>query len=1125
MDLTHEKVRFRRDEIADLDGCPSAAGDRTPALRKSLARRASRWLAGALAATVILAVILAGVVLLANANAVGSDRLRDAAQKAIADIAGFDVTTQFGDVGLVLGRTRLLALEMHDVRIARAQTDETMLDAGMMRFGIGLIPLLSGRIDLGSATIEDARLYPARLRALEERRWNTAIVDDRGLVDPALVTTIVFDAVRGAFDATAAAGTERVRLTNVSLVLDPDNGASEIAVPELTVARSGRNEIAFQGGLSFRARALALDGHALRSPDGGQIEELAVALRFLPGESGVQPDEIIRQIGPVRSIGALEVSLTGGEDAAGEGGELRLELAADDLRFGFGEENRFAGDANIAAAIREGVSSVEISRLRVGVGRSVFNFRGTLLPVGAAVATQEPAYRFELASLGSTIAPADSPEPSLPVDAQMTGRIVPATGQVVADLIGVRTVSGELVASAALTFEEGKTPGLALAVSLPRMATGHVKQLWPWFAGSGAREWMLANVFGGWAEDSRLDLNVPPGRFGNGIPLSAEEVSGHFKVNDTRFDVAGRIPPVRDAAGAIDFRGTDIDIALSSGTIYMPSGRSVAASDGTLAIRNAHVKPRIGKLEIDVRGKAPAIVELSSYEPIDASRFHDLTPEDVTGDVSGHVSADIPLQDGIPAERLGWRVTLDYEDLSLAKPVEGQTVTDATGSLIVEPQKAEITAQARLNGIPSRLDIVEPLGGSDTPKKRDVELQLDNAARDRLLPGLSDILSGTSTVRFEDLDDGRRKVNVKLDSAVLSLPWIGWRKGAGIPATASFVMETEGQTVQLEDFRLSGQTFAASGSMTFRSGSLSRLRFADVRLNRGDALSVAIDRSGGGYAISARGKAFDARSLVKRFLSESTGQAGTPSAFPVTVKAEFETVSGFGGETFSNVSVDFRGNGPVVDHLVVSARTDRAGEVSFNQGRRDGRRIMRLQATDAGSVLRFTDLYAHMEGGSLDLSLAGDGAGTLRGQVDMRDFWVVNEPRLGSLVAAAPENGRLDATRVRFDRGYSAIEKGSGNLNIKDGVLRGPVIGTTFQGMLYDASGAIAITGTFMPIYGLNRIFGEIPLFGQILGNGRDRGLIGITYRLYGKADDPQMQINPISAIAPGIFRQIFEFR
>ena len=47
---------------------------------------------------------------------------------------------------------------------------------------------------------------------------------------------------------------------------------------------------------------------------------------------------------------------------------------------------------------------------------------------------------------------------------------------------------------------------------------------------------------------------------------------GTFAIEGTRFDTAGLIPPVRDAVGVVDFRGNDVDIALSSGTVFLPSG-------------------------------------------------------------------------------------------------------------------------------------------------------------------------------------------------------------------------------------------------------------------------------------------------------------------------------------------------------------------------------------------------------------------------------------------------------------------------------------------------------------------------------------------------------------------------
>lgn len=101
-----------------------------------------------------------------------------------------------------------------------------------------------------------------------------------------------------------------------------------------------------------------------------------------------------------------------------------------------------------------------------------------------------------------------------------------------------------------------------------------------------------------------------------------------------------------------------------------------------------------------------------------------------------------------------------------------------------------------------------------------------------------------------------------------------------------------------------------------------------------------------------------------------------------------------------------------------------------------------------------------------------------------RDFLIVNEPKLASIVSTTPAGdsrslnqavkGKIDTAQVKFERGSAEVDKGSGYLKLENGVLRGPLIGTTFQGTLYDRDNNMDMTGTFMPAYGLNRIFGEI---------------------------------------------------
>jgi len=59
-----------------------------------------------------------------------------------------------------------------------------------------------------------------------------------------------------------------------------------------------------------------------------------------------------------------------------------------------------------------------------------------------------------------------------------------------------------------------------------------------------------------------------------------------------------------------------------------------------------------------------------------------------------------------------------------------------------------------------------------------------------------------------------------------------------------------------------------------------------------------------------------------------------------------------------------------------------------------------------------------------------------------------------------------------------------------------------------------------VPFYGLNNLFGQIPVVGLFLGGGSNEGLLGITYEATGPPSAPRITVNPVSAIAPGLLRK-----
>ena len=1124
----HEKIRFRREEIADLHSLPSASP--TPPLGQAKIGRGARLLIRvAFGIGAFFLVLVAGIYAI-GASGVGSERLRIAAEQAIEGMAGVDVDVAVGPASITLDKSSFLALQVRDVTM-QTGNGKPMMEAGLMRFGVRLFPLLTGKVQLTSARVSQARLFVDALPSQGGGDWAGSLRNADGLVDPDKITDTVFGAVHQSLDAIRLESVREIDLDNVEIVLSKTGDLRLLTIAEANVAQSGPGGFTFSSRLDIDGRKLSVDALAARDPAARKVTSLTADIAVEP--IGAEP-----QATPVAGrVGALTLHLEGSEGQGDAQPRLAISGTLAGAVLDLGARGMLPLDAKLQATLLRGANKLAIDKLDLQVGRSDIGIEGSLGPKPReGVAGEDPSYRFDLVSDKSVLAPADSSEQALSIAARIAGDYQTVSRKLVVPTIAVRSgAAGEVLGNAALTFVEGKAPGVSLALNVHDMPVSHVKQLWPWFSAHGAREWVLQNLFGGRVVEASLQYQVAPGRAGNGIPLDRNEVFGRFQLEGSRFDTAGQIPPIRDANGIVEFHGNDVDIALSSGTVYMPSGRVVSASNGTLTVKNANLPPVIGALNIDVVGDADAVAELASYEPINAMRHVGLKPEELSGTVTGNVRADIPLQLGIDTSKLGWLVSLDYQNLAISKPVDDQMVTAANGSIVVDPKSATVTAKAQLNGIPADISLVEPLEPDGPARARQVSLTVDDKIRQTMMPGLSALLSGSMKIALDKSDNDNQQVVADLTKAKLNLPWAGWSKGQGVPATASFTMKKSGASTKLSGFKLDGKTFSAAGAVELSDGSLVSADLSHVQLNRGDDVAVSVKRSGKGYTVKVDGDALDARPLIKQFTADTDSATKPGSGDSISLSADVKALTGFNDETVSNFSLDYSSSGSKLNGLSVKAQSKSGALIDVSNDTANGRHTLNMKSTDAGAVLRFLDIYKHMQGGAITVALAGASDGPMRGTVDTRNFVIVNEPKLASIVSTKPTGDKrslndavkadIDTSRAEFERGYAEIDKGNGYLKVSNGVLRGPLIGTTFQGTLYDQNNNMDMTGTFMPAYGLNRIFGELPLVGALLGNGRDGGLIGVTYRLKGNANKPDLQINPLSVIAPGIFRSIFEFR
>jgi len=114
--------------------------------------------------------------------------------------------------------------------------------------------------------------------------------------------------------------------------------------------------------------------------------------------------------------------------------------------------------------------------------------------------------------------------------------------------------------------------------------------------------------------------------------------------------------------------------------------------------------------------------------------------------------------------------------------------------------------------------------------------------------------------------------------------------------------------------------------------------------------------------------------------------------------------------------------------------------------------------------------------------------------------------------------------QLRFDRMRVPFSVGNGRFVLHDAAINGPALGATLRGAIDFKSEQINLAGTYVPLYGINGALGVVPILGDLLVSRSGEGLFGITFAVKGPTSKPNVLVNPMSMVAPGFLRQLFEF-
>jgi uncharacterized protein YhdP len=449
--------------------------------------------------------------------------------------------------------------------------------------------------------------------------------------------------------------------------------------------------------------------------------------------------------------------------------------------------------------------------------------------------------------------------------------------------------------------------------------------------------------------------------------------------------------------------------------------------------------------------------------------------------------------------------------------------------LDVDTDGFDLAGDARVDGIPLAIEVRENFS-DDAPFERRYRAQgaVDAEAIARLAGDLPLELGGALDLNATIFETaGVREVEVALDLAPLAIasPLLDWRKAAGQPGSLGAALTlAEGAPIEIHGIELSAPDLEAAGSMrlqaapvTLESLTLDRLRFGATEgaltLRRG------IDQ---GYDVSLNASSLD----LDPILDAAERQAdGPPEPLRLAVRAERAL---FGGQELRALETDLVRDREGWRSVLIRATLPKGGNVLVTVAPDGEHRRLHVTSNDAGDLFATADQTSKIAGGSLDLDAAirqQYPALDLEGSLRITGFTLIEAPLLARLLTVASLTGignLLSGEGIYFDRLDMPFTYRQEVLAIDRARLAGSQLGLTAKGNLDLARDQIELSGTIVPVYGLNWAIGKIPILGDFLRGSEGLGAFALTYTVSGDTSEPSIRVNPLSVLAPGMIRELF---
>lgn len=703
-------------------------------------------------------------------------------------------------------------------------------------------------------------------------------------------------------------------------------------------------------------------------------------------------------------------------------------------------------------------------------------------------------------------------------------------------------VSGQGVFSAdglgkALDTKDWTGVSARFEANLQSVPVERVPDYWPDSAARDVHQWVKDNITQGFAPAGSIEMVYSGTKDG----LNLDSLNASLQIENARVTYMDDMPAVENVKAALNFTKSDLSIVLIDGHTD-----GVSLQKGTLVFSglNAAVTDFILNTDLETDNLSDVFKILSS-PALQITQAAFINPDNISGRGTANFRLTFPMKGGpiAPAD-VRVAVAADVENVDLSHYlIDALNIQSAAAHLDLTEKEMRLTGTGKMRtgdmsftlyqaftNTPAVITDLKASAVLTDEARADLNIDLLNP------PNVAGGIPADFALQFFNDKTGKAAVALDLTPADIDLGVVGWKKAAGVAGKGR------------ADLLFSDCDFAAVPMIELTDALKTKIR-AKIDFSASHALKkIDIDPISSGRTrakararfmkntvrVDVTGAALDWASLMQASTPEKRAQAARdadekPSAAKTVVinaaldKIWLSEAGGLENNAFAGIysnggwrkmdAAGSIGKKQVPLRFSLSPTTD-ADEYTFA-----------MSSQDAGYALKVLNYISTVKGGTLQIKGSYSPNKGTKGLLEVKDFYLEDQPILTRLLRLTSFTGIYDTLTgqgLNFAKAEIPYQIDETAITFQDALITGSSLGITMNGLYNRDTGYLDLYGSLLPFYGINSLPGKIPLIGKLFVGEKGGGLIGVSYSVKGLLPNPEVSVNPLSAIAPGAARNLF---